>query len=110
MNENVSERPHWQFKPGFDPKRKGNGRKPGVTPFADLMRKRGEMVNREGKTVNQAIVDKVSELAEMGHEWAVKLMIERTEGKVKETIDLNHSTPELRQLADDELTRIAAGD
>jgi len=110
MSEKVSERPHWQFKPGFDPKRIGNGRKPGVTPFADLMRKRGQEKGADGRTANEAIVARVEELAREGVEWAVKLMIERTEGKVKETIDLNHSTPELRQLADDELVRIAAGD
>lgn len=55
-------------------------------------------------------MDAVEAQAKHGVEWAVKLIIERTEGKVKETIDLNHSTPELRQLADDELARIAAGD
>lgn len=97
------------FKPGPDPRR-GRGPKPGQTPFADIIRRRGDETQKDGRTLREHIMDAVEAQAKHGVEWAVKLIIERTEGKVKETIDLNHSTPELRQLADDELARIAAGD
>lgn len=80
------------------------GRPKGVKTMADILRRIGKVVAPEstrlrlsklfGKempklTMQEAVLWRVYEAALRGYPWAVKFIAERTEGKVKETIDEN---------------------
>lgn len=80
------------FKPGYDPRREGAGRKPGQRSIPDMLRRIGaEMtVDEEGKPIDklERVLQRVFDHARAGQGWAVQFIAERTEGKVKDMLEV----------------------
>lgn len=99
------------FVKGEDNRRNPMGRPAGQTPIADLLRKMQLERMPDGKTYRTALAKQIWALALGGTEWAVKFIAERTEGKVRDVIDMNHGIqPQkpVEEMTDDELTAVIA--
>lgn len=99
------------FRKGDDVRRNPMGRPAGQTPIADLLRKMQLEKMPDGKTYRTALAKQIWALALKGEEWAVKFIADRTEGKVREVIDMNHGiqpAKPIEEMSDDELGQIIA--
>lgn len=100
-----------QFAKGGDPRINRLGRPAGQTPIADLLRKMQLEKMPDGKTRRTHLAAAIWNLALMGEEWAVKFIADRTEGKVKDVVDMNHGiqpAKPVEEMTDDELGQIIA--
>jgi hypothetical protein len=99
------------FVKGHDPRRNPMGRPAGQTPIADLLRRMQLEKMPDGKTYRTALAKQIWALALNGEEWAVKFIADRTEGKVKDVVDMNHGiqpAKPIEEMSDDELGQIIA--
>lgn len=82
--------PH-QWKRGQSGNPRGRPKR-GAT-IAEALRVRGEhLVNPDGTTAFDVIMDKIYLLAMAGEEWAIKFISERTEGRVADRVEVKDVT------------------
>lgn len=92
--------PKTAFKPGQSGNPKGRPRK-GMS-FSDIIRELSDEV-QDGKTVREQIVAKTIEFAKKGVPWAVAWVVDRMEGRAKESVDMNIKDNPLKHLSNEEI-------
>lgn len=75
--------------------------------FSDIIRELSDEI-QDGKTVREQIVAKTIEFAKKGVPWAVAWVVDRMEGKAKESVDMNIKDNPLKELSNEEI-RTAIG-
>lgn len=97
--------PGGPFKKG-DPRINRNGRGKGKTGFANLLKEMGKIELKDGKTQMQAVCEKLYKLAIEGEPWAVTALMDRTDGKARQAIELLDNHRNIGGLGDEELTAL----
>lgn len=97
----------WQFQPGNPG---GPGRPRAGATFKDIIHWSMCLSIKDGdqhKTQKQFIVEKVTEMARQGKEWAIEWLADRLEGKAVQTVIEEKKNP-LKDLSDEQLEEALA--
>lgn len=100
--------PNGRFKAGNPGGPGGNRRTPLITPaiFKEL-----EKLDRvSGQTNAEVIAENVVRMAKEGEEWAVKIVVDRTEGRVREQVDATVELHRTIRLLDYDDPALKAGE
>ena len=89
-----------------DPRINKGGRGKGKTGFATLLKEMGKLDHKDGKTKMQAVCEKLYELALNGDSWAITALMDRTDGKPRQVMEMLDTHRDIGSMGDEELTAL----
>jgi len=89
-----------------DPRINKTGTRKGRTGFATLLKEMGKIPHKGGKTQMQAVCEELYKKALAGEQWAIIALMDRTDGKPRQVMEMLDNHRDIGKLDDAALTEL----